>query len=1074
MINVKERLFKEIDDSTKKIFLNKLKIAETIENSTRDKHITYLITDNPSTYYNNDQMYIDKIVMFLRKYQDFMYKVLVNCKSSEGKMCLSSLVSNFFYINTLSSSSIEDEYLVILYRTLTNEIETLKNANSPQKFLEESINAFMVSNLIRNDDVKTYFGKILNEIIEEMDSMNNNQILNFDPIVLNEIIKKRKELLLKIQQQNLRKTVGSKNSKSNLNGRTNSDSTNLRQAFTMKDPSKGDTSLGSGEVEQTASPGIQIDKDAFFRKYIPDLLKKELIRRLDNETNNNMKEYIMKQINEYKNNDNLYANTEFLENVYKSSDSTEVLVLYQINFSIVIGLIEKLLKNLINNISIIPNSVRYICKIIAIQIKKKFPQITTVELNAFIAEFFFEKLMRPIFTIPDYNGLLTSKIVSTGTKKNIIIIQNILKQIVHGNFYKAKDEPNFTIFNWFFMDIMPTVFKFFEELTKVPLPPILEKIINDNNLDTFVYDYFKEYPNEQIRLMNVCYTVDDIITIVDVIKKNEELFLLKDIDKTIYKEFDFFKAAINKMKSKDRIENLQKAKKADNKDPEKLVKTFNLISESSFSNELGFISKLSGKHFTIKEIETPKDDKEKELNVLIKVKNALCEVLYNFHDIPKNDFFGIEIHSTDDFISALISLSSINYYNLDNSVQTQWYVLSLQSLYTKLNDEYKTDDYSKLFAELSSDIETSLRKMDYDKMCQIVDRYRYSSKELKQTEISLKGLEHVEFNKKVQDFIDNAQVEVYMKIVPNEKGKRLSIISKDASLNLKFKYLDNFLFERKNDNGRLYQTIYKFITHFPSFTKNQHEEETFEHEKKIELPKALKDYFSIIKACLKSYRALAPNLQEEKEEKKDKKKDKKDKDKEKEFDLEKTNPDLVNRMFKEIKKYIMNRLYDKLYPQESDLNDIKIYQMCSMLSWVEPKHLCKVQKLNLENFLPSTVGYIQKLDTVKNPYEKIMLFEKVIEIILNTLTFCIGKKIEGGVDDQLPLLIYVIIKAQPQRLSSNLSFIELYCEEIGFGPEAQKFAMLSAIKERLLNFKYTDLNGVSLEEFNKMCAQNSK
>ena len=93
--------------------------------------------------------------------------------------------------------------------------------------------------------------------------------------------------------------------------------------------------------------------------------------------------------------------------------------------------------------------------------QKKFPQITTVELNAFIAEFFFEKLMRPIFTIPDYNGLLTSKIVSTGTKKNIIIIQNILKQVVGGNFYKAKDEPNFTIFNWFFMDIMPTVFKFF-------------------------------------------------------------------------------------------------------------------------------------------------------------------------------------------------------------------------------------------------------------------------------------------------------------------------------------------------------------------------------------------------------------------------------------------------------------------------------------------------------------------------------------------------------------------------------------------------------------------------------------
>ena len=70
---------------TKQIFLNKLKISETIENSTQEKHVTYLITDNPSAFYNNDQMFIDKIVIFLRKYQDFMYKVLVNCKTVEGK-----------------------------------------------------------------------------------------------------------------------------------------------------------------------------------------------------------------------------------------------------------------------------------------------------------------------------------------------------------------------------------------------------------------------------------------------------------------------------------------------------------------------------------------------------------------------------------------------------------------------------------------------------------------------------------------------------------------------------------------------------------------------------------------------------------------------------------------------------------------------------------------------------------------------------------------------------------------------------------------------------------------------------
>ena len=52
----------------------------------------------------------------------------------------------------------------------------------------------------------------------------------------------------------------------------------------------------------------------------------------------------------------------------------------------------------------------------------------------------------------------------------------------------------------------------------------------------------------------------------------------------------------------------------------------------------------------------------------------------------------------------------------------------------------------------------------------------------------------------------------------------------------------------------------------------------------------------------------------------------------------------------------------------------------------------------------------------------------------------------------------------------NLSFIELYYEEINSGPEAQKFAMLSAIKERLLNFHASDLIGVSDEDFNRYCS----
>lgn len=1024
-----------------------------------------------------------------------MYKVLINCKTTESKICLSSLVSNFFYVNTLSSNSIDEEYLIILYRTLKHEIEQLKRANAPSEFLGDSINSYMLSNIIRNEEVKSYFGKILNQIIEDIENIENReegQVLNFDPNKLNDYIKKKKEVKLARERASTKRGQG--NNRENVM-RTNSDSTSLSKSFTMKDPLKGDTSAGSGEINET--PGrSQADNDNFFKKYIPDLTKKELIKILETERNSAMKDYIMKQLNEYKNNDSLYANTEFLDNVYKSKESTEVLALYQSNFTTVIELIEKLFFQLINNISIIPSSIRYLCKIISILLKKQFPSITAVELNAFIAEFFIEKLMRPIFTIPDYNGLLTTRIVSSVTKDNIKLIQDIIKQIVNGNFYKAKENPNFTIFNWFFLDTMPCVLQFFEKLTDITFPPIIEKLINIDekkmtpgqlSVENYIYNFFKEHPNEQIRQLNIAYTADDIINIMDIIKKYENIFIPQDIDKNVYLDFDFYKAAISKLKMSDHLQNILAAK---TEDANQSKKTFTLIKEHSYNSELSLIMKISGKHFSIKEIGAPKDDKERELNLLIKLKNSLSEVLCNFHDIPPDNFFGIKIKNTDDFIKGLVSLSTINYYNLDSSVQTEWYILSLQSLYNKIPDEYRAEDYSKFYQEMTNEIQASLSQMDYNRISQVVDRYRYSSKELKQTEDTLQTLELVEFKKKVQQFTDNSPVEIYMKFVSQDKAKKLSIIAKDASLNLKFKYLDNFLFEKKSDNGRLCANIFLFCRYFPSFTKQtSHEEELFAYEKKLDVPKALKDYFAIVRQCIKNYQDLDfANLgkpsnyidqekdkdkdkdkdkKSEKEKKKEKEKKEKDKDKEKNKESDKLVEEGINKMFKEVKEFIMTKIYDKIYPPEADSDDLKIYQMCVMLSWVEPKHLCKVQKLNLENFLPNTVGYIQKLDSVKSPYGKMKLFEKVIEIILNTLTFCVGKKVEGGVDDQLPLLIYVIIKAQPPRLSSNLTYIELYHDEMSYGPEAQKFAMLSAIKERLLDVKAKDLIGVDDKTFNE-------
>jgi hypothetical protein len=122
------------------------------------------------------------------------------------------------------------------------------------------------------------------------------------------------------------------------------------------------------------------------------------------------------------------------------------------------------------------------------------------------------------------------------------------------------------------------------------------------------------------------------------------------------------------------------------------------------------------------------------------------------------------------------------------------------------------------------------------------------------------------------------------------------------------------------------------------------------------------------------------------------------------------------------------------------------------------------------NFLPSSLNYINQLDSIKNPYGKMEVFSKVSAIILNTLNFCVGK-VEGGVDDTLPLLLFVIIKAQPKSFASNMKFIELYYNDLGHGPDSQRFAILTAIQERLLHFTHSDLVNVSEEEYRRNCDQ---
>ena len=380
-----------------------------------------------------------------------MFKIIQKAPiNQEAEKCFSLLIMNNFYENILSSNYIESELLALIERSLNYEINNLNSKNDYQKFLNPSATGFLLGGLISKNDVKSYFQMILKGIFEKMENKNKNWDFAVQSIA--EYVSKKKSIMMKEKNKNLQK----KNS-----------SNQYDNSFDYSGRSKK-------EKEE--------EDNFFLGTYTPDLRIKDLIAKKEH-LNEDMKDYIQKQIDEGKNDENIYSTSFFLSQVYSSSDDAgEVLSYYQKDFMNCIEIIKEIFNLLNQNMHLVPFSIKCVCRIISILVKRKFKDISKVELNAFIGQFFFQKLFSPICRKPDYNALITSFIISKQTRQNINYTCSIINQLISGKFFNAEKAASYTPFNWFFiLDSMPLALEFFDKIINVTLPPYIEKIIDNNN-----------------------------------------------------------------------------------------------------------------------------------------------------------------------------------------------------------------------------------------------------------------------------------------------------------------------------------------------------------------------------------------------------------------------------------------------------------------------------------------------------------------------------------------------------------------------------------------------------------------
>ena len=247
-----------------------------------------------------------------------------------------------------------------------------------------------------------------------------------------------------------------------------------------------------------------------------------------------------------------------------------LLNLYQNDFLDIISFVQQLTEDLMKNILLLPNSIKYICKVISILIRNKFKDITKIEENAFISKFLLGRLLIPIISFPSSNALINDFVISGITLKNIKVVNLILKRLFYAKLFKNEGkESDYTPFNWLILDKIESVTNFLEKIININLPNFIDKCANNELPEDYLYDYFEENKEQIYASISISFNVNNIFYLVNGLEKGNffssnnpkiqkfQKSFDKINDKDTLKEIkevdtDLLKSAKEKVKEKDK------------------------------------------------------------------------------------------------------------------------------------------------------------------------------------------------------------------------------------------------------------------------------------------------------------------------------------------------------------------------------------------------------------------------------------------------------------------------------------------------------------------------------------------
>ena len=937
---------------------------------------------------------------------------------------------NNFYENILSSSFIEDNLMYVITMILTDEIQNIESPKDFDKFLDDTSCGYFLKELNFKMDVKNFYKIIMENLVESLENMSSSKIINFNVKKIQDDFIKMKESVEEKYQKTGEKSSIIDNDFFRLNFLSDFE---RELAKTTNDDSFNDQIKSSKRKE-------------LFNSYLPDVTKDEIKKKMEeNKGNEGMKEYCDQLIKQYEKDSKIFSNDNFLANIFQSKADKEVLALYQLDFFKVVKIIDELFSSLTNNMYLIPYSVKCICKIITILVKKKFKNLTILQRNILLSKFFFETLFLPAFKDPKFGSFINNFIISGATIQNLETISEIIHKLISFSFIKGdEDNGDFTPFNRYFLNKMPKVFNFFENISKVKLPNFIEKIINGNPDKNIIYNYFNENEEEIIFHRSICFSLDNIVCLLNNMDACKDIIFqdksTNELKITFEKVFYSNREIIQELEKKEEFEITQLGKKKKNKQEKKILNFF-LFNKLLINDKYKNLFKMNQDkpNFSLKELDSTEKEEDIKKNNIIKVKNLLSGLLYNYRNLVKTDFDEGTTVNTNKILIELKKFMKSSNFVIDGSIPSEWYVDSLLECLKSLPPDLRNNDYENLYNTLINEVSNAMKNLDFETLSFCLGKVKFANRGKIYYENLKKEIIEIELNEKVQAIIENTIIPVTItmnsieKEIKIEKGKSIKEIP----------FFD--IFKGDSEERKTCSTIESFGNKFPNIEmarkNNFPETQLFEYEEELNLTEELNNYFNIIKEHL----IKRMNYNESQSE----------------FET------ILNKIY----DYVMEKIYEKIYPSEPFIEDNLIFAQCILVSWVEPQHLIKGRNNYIfDSFLPDVINYFEKIEKEKSPRKKLENMVNIFVSIENVVKFN-GDNKDIGVDDQLPILNYAFIKAHPFPMYTNCKYMELFLGSKKYRLEGNYLTQLFTICKFIENLSAKDLFDVSEEKFKNNCSK---